>query len=85
VTAVGKIFKPALRCDATRRAFDIALAPLRSGGVDIRVEATPDDRYGIVARVNVHGVDPAARLAMTAEVNRILGGFTIQREVIIAA
>jgi fatty-acyl-CoA synthase len=83
VTAVGKIFKPALRCDATRRAFDMALAPLRSSGVEIRVEATPDDRYGIVACVTVLGVDPAARVGMTAEVNRILGGFTIQREVVI--
>jgi len=83
VTAVGKIFKLALRCDATRRAFDTALAPLRSLGVEIRVEATPDDRYGIVARVTVLGVDPAAWPTLTAEVNGILGRFAVHREVVI--
>ena len=83
VTAVGKIFKPALRCDATRRAFDAALAPLRTSGVELKVEAAPDDRYGVLARVTVLGVDPAARPSMTAEVNRLLGRFTVQREVVI--
>ena len=83
VTAVGKIFKPALRCDATRRAFDTALAPLCTGGVEVKVEATPDDRYGIVARVTVLGVDPAAHPTVMAEVNRVLGRFTVQREVVI--
>jgi fatty-acyl-CoA synthase len=83
VTAVGKIFKPALRCDAARRALDTALAPLRSSGVEIRVEATPDEHYGIVAHVAILGADPGARQAMVADVEQILGGFTVHREVVI--
>ena len=83
VTAVGKIFKPTLRCDAARRALDAALAPLRSSGVEIRVEAAPDGRYGIVAHVTILVVDPGARQAMMADVEHILGRFTVHREVAI--
>lgn len=82
VTAVGKIFKPALRCDAARRALDAALAPLRSRGVEIRVDAAPDERYGIVARVTIVGADPGARQAMAADVEQILGRFAVHREVV---
>jgi fatty-acyl-CoA synthase len=46
VTAVGKIFKPALRCDAAGRALAAAVAGL---GADVAV--TLDERRGMVARV----------------------------------
>lgn len=46
VTAVGKIFKPALRLDAVRRAYTEAL-----GELDVRVHTRIDDRRGIVADI----------------------------------
>ena len=48
VTAVGKIFKPTLRLDATRRAFVNALGGLAT----TRVEARNDDRLGIVTDID---------------------------------
>lgn len=48
VTAVGKIYKPALR----HRAIEHALgAALRSGGIAARVSAGPDSSRGTVARI----------------------------------
>ena len=85
LTAVGKIFKPALRCDAARRALDAALAPLRSNGVETRIEVVPDERYGIVARVTILAADPDARRASAADVERILGRFAVHREVTIGS
>lgn len=46
VTAVGKIFKPALRQDAARRALAAAL-----DGTGAAVEVTLDERRGMVAQV----------------------------------
>ena len=46
VTAVGKIFKPALRIDAARRALEAATA-----GLDTHVEVAIDERSGMGARV----------------------------------
>lgn len=46
VTAVGKIFKPALRQDAVRRALAAAL-----DGTGAAVEVTLDERRGMVAQV----------------------------------
>jgi fatty-acyl-CoA synthase len=51
VTAVGKIFKPSLRHDATRRAIETALAPLSAEGTTIEVEVAPHERHGMLTRV----------------------------------
>jgi len=47
VTAVGKIFKPALRLDAVRRAFSAAVADFAG----VKIETRVDDRRGIIAEV----------------------------------
>lgn len=47
VTAVGKIFKPTLRLDATRRAFSIAL----DGMAVSRLETRNDERLGLVTDI----------------------------------
>ena len=83
VTAVGKIFKPTLRCDAARRALEIALAPLRSSGVDIRVEARPHERFGITGQVTVLGADPSAAQTVRGQIGEILGRFTIHWQVVV--
>jgi len=51
LTAVGKIFKPALRGDAARRIFSERLQPLGIG--DHAIEVKPDDRYGLLASINI--------------------------------
>lgn len=85
MTAVGKIFKPALRCDATRRALETALAPLRSVGIQVRVEAGPHERFGIFARLTVLEADPNTVASVRARIEEILGRFTVHREVVIAS
>ena len=85
MTAVGKIFKPALRCDATRRALEVALAPLRSVGIQVRVEAGPHERFGIFARLTVLEADPNTVASVRAQIEEIVGRFTVHREVVIAS
>ena len=85
MTAVGKIFKPALRCDATRRALEVALAPLRSVGIQVRVEAGPHERFGILARLTVLDADPNTIASVRVQIEEILGRFTVHREVVIAS
>ncbi len=65
VTAVGKIFKPALRRDAAERALGAALS-----GLEAAVAVTLDDKRGMVARVRCR---PEAR----ERVERALGGFAL--------
>ncbi len=79
VTAVGKIFKPTLRCDAARRALEAVLAPLRSSSVAIRVEAGPHERFGITAHVTLFAADPGAAQSVSEQIGEILWRFTIHR------
>ncbi|MGI8706552.1 MAG: acyl-CoA synthetase [Sphingomicrobium sp.] len=51
VTAVGKIFKPALRADATRRAFEEVLARLGSHASSITVSVGLDESGGLTATI----------------------------------
>jgi fatty-acyl-CoA synthase len=80
LTAIGKVYKPALRAIAAGRAIDEALAPLRARGWTTRVEAA--DRAGgpqVVVGVAV-GVAAAggakggeeARATLEAEVDETL-------------
>jgi fatty-acyl-CoA synthase len=58
LTAIGKVYKPALRAIATARAFDEALAPLRARGWSPRVE--PRERGGgleVAIAVEAPGAD----------------------------
>ena len=74
-TAVGKIYKPALRLDAARRAFEAALAPLATS-IDVDVAAHPV--HGTLAIVTA----PAAeRATLESEIDAILGAYAIAHEI----
>jgi len=81
VTAVGKIFKPALRHDAVRRVYEAALAPLCEGDVTVAVEVGPDDRFGTLARVTFTGVPAKSRDGLSERVAETLGAYTIRHTV----
>ena len=69
-TAVGKVFKPALRKRAIARVLDAALA---GAGLSSRVAEVVDDRKrGLVARVARHDAE--------ADVARVLGAFAVPWE-----
>jgi fatty-acyl-CoA synthase len=65
-TAVGKVFKPALRKSAITRIYNAALS---DAGVDARVQKVIEDKQrGLVAQVSGAADDAA--------VTEVLGGFT---------
>ena len=61
LTAVGKVFKPALRLDATRRAVGRLLVGLAPQGAEIVFEVGQHAEHGSLITVRVCGVDTEAR------------------------
>jgi fatty-acyl-CoA synthase len=82
LTAVGKIFKPALRSDAMRRVAEALLAPLAEAGARLQVGIAADPLRGDVIRVALGANDAAQREALTAKVAAILGPLTVRHEVV---
>jgi fatty-acyl-CoA synthase len=78
LTGVGKIFKPALRLDATQRAFEAALQPLKAEGIQATVTARNDPNYGTVVVVSVSNIAPTARGAVKERCAELLGGHQIR-------
>jgi fatty-acyl-CoA synthase len=84
LTAVGKIFKPALRYDAIRDVFLSEFEALRDQIESIDVEAREDKVHGTVAHVAVRpaaGTDPAG---LREHIEAILGQFTVRYELVVA-
>ncbi|HPG21741.1 MAG TPA: acyl-CoA synthetase [Amaricoccus sp.] len=72
-TAVGKVFKPDLRCRAIARVLNAALA---EAGTEARIaEVVEDRRRGLVARV-----EPGRSGSADEAVATVLGGFTVPWE-----
>jgi fatty-acyl-CoA synthase len=78
VTAVGKIFKPSLRHDITRRVLEAALEPLAEEDVAFAVEVGPHDTHGTLATITVKGAPDGQREAIRAEVETALGAFAVR-------
>ena len=83
VTAVGKIFKPALRQDATKRAIQAALSALTVEGHSVDVRLVPDERYGMLARITVRAAASGASEDLRRRIDALLARFIGHREVII--
>lgn len=81
LTGVGKIFKPALRLDATQRAFEAALEPLKAEGTQLTVTVRNDPNYGTVGVVQIGSVAPALRASTEKRCAELLGGFQIRHVV----
>lgn len=76
VTAVGKIFKPALRADAARRALEAAIIAFHAES-GIRVTIEFHERCGMLAEIRC----PPA-FECRDELERTLGRFTIPFEIV---
>ena len=77
LTAVGKIFKPALRWDQTRQVFLDTLKPLMDRGLKIEVEVGEDKKYGTLARVRVSDPGNLDRPALEKEIAKKLEEFSL--------
>lgn len=82
ITAVGKIFKPALRWDQVKRVFDKQLSYLGKKGVSVTVSVTEDKKFGMMATISLKGSDGIERSGIEAEVSRKLNGFPLIRHVV---
>ncbi len=84
LTGVGKVFKPELRWDATRRVFSQTLAQVASSappGAGIEVSVGADGTHGTIATVTLSGVPAAQREALEQAVHEKLNPFTIRHRI----
>lgn len=77
VTAVGKIYKPELRFDASRRVLEAALRGIGKATFEVSVAADP--RHGTLAKVVGMPLQSDAR-ALDAPVREVLDRFTVRYE-----
>jgi fatty-acyl-CoA synthase len=82
LTAVGKIFKPALRVDATRRVAEQLLEGLGAAGEALVVQVVADAKHGHVIRVSSGKTQGAARERLAAAVHERLNPLAIRHEVV---
>jgi fatty-acyl-CoA synthase len=81
LTAVGKIFKPALRVDAMRRVAQQLLEGLASAGTPLQVQVASDARHGHVIRVSLGPATGAERERLAAAVRERLDPLTVRHEI----
>jgi fatty-acyl-CoA synthase len=81
LTAVGKIFKPALRVDAMRRVAEQLLDGIVAGGEPLRVQVVNDAQRGHVIRVQLGRTQGSERERLTAAVHEKLDPLTVRHDV----
>ncbi|HEX6018133.1 MAG TPA: acyl-CoA synthetase [Burkholderiaceae bacterium] len=82
LTAVGKIYKPALRVDAMRRVAEQLLHGLAAGGESLHAEVVSDATHGHVIRVSPGSAQGAERERLIAAVHERLAPLTVRHEVV---
>ncbi|OOG54930.1 acyl-CoA synthetase [Polaromonas sp. C04] len=82
LTAVGKVFKPALRWDATRRAVSRMLADLQPPGGSLTVEVGAHAAHGSLITVAIKGVAEPARALLAQQVHERLNPLVMRHEVV---
>ncbi len=82
LTAVGKVFKPALRLDAAERAVRRLLAFLQDAGCVADVSAQRHEEYGTLINVQITGSPAAGRDRTLVQVRTKLDPLTLRHEVI---
>ena len=80
-TAVGKIFKPALRWDAIERVFTELLVPVATAAdAGIAVTAGASDVHGTLATITVTGANENDELIQ--EIDQVLASFSVKYEIL---
>ncbi len=81
LTAVGKVFKPALRWDATQRAVTRMLADLQADAVAIRVEVRAHESHGSLIAVAISGCAAAEQPALAERIHERLNPLVARHEI----
>jgi fatty-acyl-CoA synthase len=82
LTAVGKVFKPALRWDAARRAVTRMLAGLHQDGGEIKVEVGPHAEHGSLITVTIEGVSAGDRAMLERQIGERLDPLVMKHETV---
>ncbi len=82
LTGVGKVFKPALRWDATRRAVELMLADLQPPGGNLTVEVGAHAAHGSLITVAITGAAEPARTLLERQVHERLNPLVTRHEVV---
>lgn len=82
LTAVGKVFKPALRRDAAQRAVSEMLAGLGEADLQIKVEVGAHPTHGSLITVTLQGLPEAARVQLETQVRERLDPLEMRHEIV---
>ena len=82
LTAVGKVFKPALRFDAAERAVRRMLGPVAERGCRIDVSVAAHAEHGTLVTVGLGCDDPASRAAFEQQVRTELDPLPLRHEIV---
>ena len=83
LTAVGKIFKPKLRWDATRRIYEQELKALGDMAQSVEISVNEDKVHGTKAAIRIKAAKGADPEEIKKKVPEILARYTIQYEVLV--
>jgi len=78
LTSVGKIFKPALRWDATKRVYEDVLKDLGGLAASVDVKVGEDKIHGSVAEINVAAGESASQQDIENKVGDLLSRYTVR-------
>ena len=80
LTPVGKIFKPALRWDATRRTYEGVLKEIEPLTASVQVNVTEDKVHGAVAHIHIKPAENASPQEIENKVADLLSHYTVRYE-----
>ena len=81
LTSVGKIFKPALRRDAIKRAVEEELDTIKKGSGDINVVVRDDKKFGELVTITVRPYNECSFQGIREQINKALSQYTVAIEV----
>ena len=84
LTPVGKIFKPALRWDATKRVYEDVLKDLGSLAASVEVKVEEDKIHGAIARIDVAPGESASQQEIESKVGDLLSRYTVRYQLMIS-
>ena len=82
LTAVGKVFKPALRWDAAQRAVTRMLADLQQPGSELSVKVAAHSTHGSLITVAIADSAEGGRAALERQVNERLDPLVLRHEIV---
>lgn len=83
LTAVGKVFKPALRWDATKRKYEEELSTLGDMIKSVSVEVGEDKVHGTNATINIVAAEGVDHEAIRGRIPELLARYTIHYNIVI--